>query len=134
MLWEYEIEEEKINKKKLRPKKITKQLWKQKFESKNLKSKLKPYEDHKVITTINDVAESVERMRVSQFLKWVQLILNVWKIWVTVCKTKVIGQDKALKQWHAIRRNRAGFDEGTVQSVASLVGPTGVGKTDWLNN
>ena len=35
-------------------------------------------------------------------------------------QTKVIGQDKAVEAVaRAIRRNRAGFDEGTVQSVAS---------------
>ena len=34
-------------------------------------------EDHKVTATINDAAESVERMTVFQFHKWCKLISNV---------------------------------------------------------
>lgn len=45
---------------------------------------------------------------------------------------KVIGQDEAVKAVaRAIRRNRAGFDEGNRPIGSFLfVGPTGVGKTE----
>ena len=45
---------------------------------------------------------------------------------------KVIGQDKAVEAVaRAIRRNRAGFDEGNRPIGSFLfVGPTGVGKTE----
>ena len=47
-------------------------------------------------------------------------------------QTKVIGQDKAVEAVaNAIRRNRAGFDEGNRPIGSFLfVGPTGVGKTE----
>ena len=47
-------------------------------------------------------------------------------------KAKVIGQDKAVEAVaRAIRRNRAGFDEGNRPIGSFLfVGPTGVGKTE----
>ena len=47
-------------------------------------------------------------------------------------QTKVIGQDKAVEAVaRAIRRNRAGFDEGNRPIGSFLfVGPTGVGKTE----
>ena len=51
-------------------------------------------------------------------------------------QTKVIGQDKAVEAVaRAIRRNRAGFDEGNRPIGSFLfVGPTGVGRLSWLNN
>ena len=49
-----------------------------------------------------------------------------------IVATKVIGQDKAVEAVaKAIRRNRAGFDEGNRPIGSFLfVGPTGVGKTE----
>ncbi len=51
--------------------------------------------------------------RMTGYLKF--WLSNVWKGMGHRLQTKVIGQDKPLKQWHInIRRNRAGFDERAV--------------------
>ena len=49
---------------------------------------------------------------------------------------KVIGQDKAVEAVaRAIRRNRAGFDEGNRPIGSFLfVGPTGLVRLSWLSN
>ena len=89
-------------------------------------------EDAKVTATVNDVAESVERMTgipVSQMgASDIERLKDMGKR----LESKVIGQDEAVKSVaRAIRRNRAGFDEGNRPIGSFLfVGPTGVGKTE----
>ena len=86
----------------------------------------------KVTATIDDVAQSVERLTgipVSDMgANDIEHLKNLDKR----LKSKVIGQDEAVEMVaKAIRRNRAGFSEGD-QPIGSFlfVGPTGVGKTE----
>lgn len=86
----------------------------------------------KIIATIDDVAQSVERLTgipVSDMgANDIERLKNLDKR----LKSKVIGQDEAVEMVaKAIRRNRAGFSEGD-QPIGSFlfVGPTGVGKTE----
>ena len=89
-------------------------------------------EDMKVTASVNDVAESVERITgipVSQMgVSDIERLKNM----AHRLKQKVIGQNKAVEAVsRAIRRNRAGFDEGNRPIGSFLfVGPTGVGKTE----
>ena len=89
-------------------------------------------EDHKVTATINDVAESVERMTGIPVSQMGATDIERLKDMGHRLQTKVIGQDKAVEAVaRAIRRNRAGFDEGNRPIGSFLfVGPTGVGKTE----
>ena len=89
-------------------------------------------EDHKVTATINDVAESVERMTGIPVSQMGATDIERLKDMGHRLRTKVIGQDKAVEAVaKAIRRNRAGFDEGNRPIGSFLfVGPTGVGKTE----
>jgi ATP-dependent Clp protease ATP-binding subunit ClpL len=86
----------------------------------------------KITATIDDVAQSVERLTgipVSDMgANDIEHLKNLDKR----LKSKVIGQDEAVEMVaKAIRRNRAGFSEGD-QPIGSFlfVGPTGVGKTE----
>ena len=89
-------------------------------------------EDHKVTATVNDVAESVERMTRIPVSQMGATDIERLKDMGHRLQTKVIGQDKAVEAVaKAIRRNRAGFDEGNRPIGSFLfVGPTGVGKTE----
>ena len=89
-------------------------------------------EDHKVTATVNDVAESVERMTGIPVSQMGATDIERLKDMGHRLQTKVIGQDKAIEAVaKAIRRNRAGFDEGNRPIGSFLfVGPTGVGKTE----
>ena len=97
------------------------------------KQKIKKTDQKEKITaTIDDVAQSVERLTgipVSDMgANDIERLKNLDKR----LKSKVIGQDEAVKMVaKAIRRNRAGFSEGD-QPIGSFlfVGPTGVGKTE----
>ncbi|ASV95493.1 ATP-dependent protease ClpL [Enterococcus durans] len=97
------------------------------------KQKIKETDQKEKITaTINDVAQSVERLTgipVSDMgANDIERLKNLDKR----LKSKVIGQDEAVEMVaKAIRRNRAGFSEGD-QPIGSFlfVGPTGVGKTE----
>ena len=106
---------------------------KDKQQIKELQSQIDQHsEDKKTTATVNDVAEAVERLTgipVSQMgasdierLRGIGDRLN----------GKVMGQDEAVDAVaRAIRRNRAGFDEGNRPIGSFLfVGPTGVGKTE----
>lgn len=84
----------------------------------------------KITATIDDVAQSVERLTgipVSDMgANDIERLKNLEKR----LKSKVIGQDEAVEMVaKAIRRNRAGFSEGD-QPIGSFlfVGPTGVEK------
>ena len=98
-----------------------------------LENKIKNHtEDMKVKATINDVAESVERMTGIPVSQMGASDIERLKGMNERLKAKVIGQDKAVEVVaRAIRRNRAGFDEGNRLIGSFLfVGPTGVGKTE----
>ena len=86
----------------------------------------------KVTATVNDVAESVERMTGIPVSQMGATDIERLKDMGHRLQTKVIGQDKAVEAVaRAIRRNRAGFDEGNRPIGSFLfVGPTGVGKTE----
>lgn len=88
--------------------------------------------DRKVTATVNDVAESVERMTGIPVSQMGASDIERLKDMGNRLQAKVIGQDKAVEAVaRAIRRNRAGFDEGNRPIGSFLfVGPTGVGKTE----
>ena len=89
-------------------------------------------EDMKVTASVNDVAESVERMTGIPVSQMGASDIERLKDMAHSLQDKVIGQDKAVEAVaRAIRRNRAGFDEGNRPIGSFLfVGPTGVGKTE----
>ena len=89
-------------------------------------------EDMKVTVSVNDVAESVERMTGIPVSQMGASDIERLKDMAHRLQDKVIGQDKAIEAVaRAIRRNRAGFDEGNRPIGSFLfVGPTGVGKTE----
>lgn len=89
-------------------------------------------EDMKVTASVNDVAESVERMTGIPVSQMGASDIERLKDMAHCLQDKVIGQDKAVEAVaRAIRRNRAGFDEGNRPIGSFLfVGPTGVGKTE----
>lgn len=89
-------------------------------------------EDMKVTASVNDVAESVERMTGIPVSQMGASDIECLKDMAHRLQNKVIGQDKAVEAVaRAIRRNRAGFDEGNRPIGSFLfVGSTGVGKTE----
>lgn len=89
-------------------------------------------EDMKVTASVNDVAESVERMTGIPVSQMGVSDIERLKDMAHRLQDKVIGQDKAVEAVaRAIRRNRAGFDEGNRPIGSFLfVGSTGVGKTE----
>ncbi|VKB71030.1 Group II intron maturase [Streptococcus pneumoniae] len=89
-------------------------------------------EDMKVTASVNDVAESVERMTGIPVSQMGASDIERLKDMTHRLQDKVIGQDKAVEAVaRAIRRNRAGFDEGNRPIGSFLfVGSTGVGKTE----
>ncbi|HGQ4451270.1 TPA: AAA family ATPase [Streptococcus pneumoniae] len=89
-------------------------------------------EDMKVTASVNDVAESVERMTGIPVSQMGASDIERLKDMAHRLQDKVIGQDKAVEAVaRAIRRNRAGFDEGN-RPIGSFLfaGSTGVGKTE----
>ena len=102
-------------------------------EIKELEDKLKNSNvAHNTKATVKDVSDTIERLTgipVSQMdASDIERLKNIDKR----LKDKIIGQDKAVDLVsRAIRRNRAGFDEGNRPIGSFLfVGPTGVGKTE----
>ncbi|CJK24447.1 ATP-dependent Clp protease ATP-binding subunit [Streptococcus pneumoniae] len=89
-------------------------------------------EDMKVTASVNDVAESVERMTGIPVSQMGASDIERLKDMAHRLQDKVIGQDKAVEAVaRAIRRNRAGFNEGNRPIGSFLfVGSTGVGKTE----
>lgn len=85
-----------------------------------------------VVATVDDVAQSVERLTGIPVSDMGANDIERLKDLDSRLKSKVIGQDEAVEMVaRAIRRNRAGFSEGE-QPIGSFlfVGPTGVGKTE----
>lgn len=102
-------------------------------EIKELEDKLKNSNvAYNTKATVKDVSDTIERLTgipVSQMdASDIERLKNIDKR----LKDKIIGQDKAVDLVsRAIRRNRAGFDEGNRPIGSFLfVGPTGVGKTE----
>ena len=89
-------------------------------------------ENQKVVAQVNDVAEAVERMTGIPVSQMGASDIERLKDMKSRLQAHVIGQDKAVEAVSkAIRRNRAGFDEGNRPIGSFLfVGPTGVGKTE----
>jgi len=89
-------------------------------------------EAKRVTATVNDVAESVERLMGVPVAQMGASDIERLKGINERLRGKVIGQDEAVEAVsRAIRRNRAGFDEGNRPIGSFLfVGPTGTGKTE----
>ncbi|MFC5631410.1 MULTISPECIES: AAA family ATPase [Streptococcus] len=89
-------------------------------------------DNQKVTAGINDIAESVERLSGVPVSQMGASDIERLKEMAYRLEGKVIGQDQAVEAVaKAIRRNRAGFDEGNRPIGSFLfVGPTGVGKTE----
>ena len=130
---EHEIEEEKAKQETAAAKEDYEAALNAKIRIEELEKKIANHtEDHKVTATVNDVAESVERMTGIPVSQMGATDIERLKDMGHRLQTKVIGQDKAVEAVaRAIRRNRAGFDEGNRPIGSFLfVGPTGVGKTE----
>ena len=130
---EREIEEEKAKQEAAAAKEDYEAALNAKVRIEKLEKKIANHaEDHKVTATVNDVAESVERMTGIPVSQMGATDIERLKDMGNRLQTKVIGQDKAVEAVaRAIRRNRAGFDEGSRPIGSFLfVGPTGVGKTE----
>ena len=130
---EHEIEEEKAKQEVAAAKEDYEAALNAKVRIEELEKQIANHtEDHKVTATVNDVAESVERMTGIPVSQMGATDIERLKDMGHRLQTKVIGQDKAVEAVSkAIRRNRAGFDEGNRPIGSFLfVGPTGVGKTE----
>ena len=90
------------------------------------------HKERKTVATPADVAAAVERLTGIPVSKMGASDIERLKGLSSRLKGKVIGQDEAVEAVaKAIRRNRAGFDEGNRPIGSFLfVGPTGVGKTE----
>ena len=130
---EHEIEAEKAKQEAAAAKEDYEAALNAKVRIEELEKKIANHtEDLKVTATVNDVAESVERMTGIPVSQMGATDIERLKDMGHRLQTKVIGQDKAVEAVaRAIRRNRAGFDEGNRPIGSFLfVGPTGVGKTE----
>lgn len=89
-------------------------------------------EQQKVVATVNDVAQAIERMTGIPVSQMGASDIERLKELKNRLAANVIGQDDAVEAVsRAIRRNRAGFDDGNRPIGSFLfVGPTGVGKTE----
>lgn len=89
-------------------------------------------EQQKMVATVNDVAQAVERMTGIPVSQMGASDIERLKELKNRLAANVIGQDDAVEVVsRAIRRNRAGFDDGNRPIGSFLfVGPTGVGKTE----
>lgn len=130
---EAEIKKEEKNQKAAAAKEDYKAAQAAKDKIADLKKQLSQNsEDEKVTATPEDVANAVEQMTGIPVSKIGASDVERLKDMDKRLEGKVIGQDEAVEAVaHAIRRNRAGFDEGD-QPIGSFlfVGPTGVGKTE----
>ena len=130
---EHEIEEEKAKQEAAAAKEDYEAALNAKVRIEELEKKIANHTaDLKVTATVNDVAESVERMTGIPVSQMGATDIERLKDMGHRLQTKVIGQDKAVEAVaRAIRRIRAGFDEGNRPIGSFLfVGPTGVGKTE----
>ena len=130
---EHEIEEEKAKQEAAVAKEDYEAALNSKIRIEKLEKEIANHaQDRKVTATVNDVAESVERMTGIPVSQMGASDIERLKDMGNRLQAKVIGQDKAVEAVaRSIRRNRAGFDEGNRPIGSFLfVGPTGVGKTE----
>ena len=130
---EREIEEEKAKQEAAVAKEDYEAALNSKIRIEKLEKKIANHaKDRKVTATVNDVAESVERMTGIPVSQMGATDIERLKDMGNRLQAKVIGQDKAVEAVaRSIRRNRAGFDDGNRPIGSFLfVGPTGVGKTE----
>lgn len=130
---EKDIENEKKKQKEAAKKEDYKTAQAAKEKIADLEKQLKEgSENDKVTATPEDVANAVEQMTGIPVSKIGASDVERLKDMDKRLEGKVIGQDKAVEAVaRAIRRNRAGFDEGDSPIGSFLfVGPTGVGKTE----
>ena len=130
---EHEIEEEKAKQEAAVAKEDYEAALNSKIRIEKLEKEIANHaKDRKVTATVNDVAESVERMTGIPVSQMGATDIERLKDMGNRLQAKVIGQDKAVEAVaRSIRRNRAGFDEGNRPIGSFLfVGPTGVGKTE----
>lgn len=130
---EREIEEEKAKQEAAVAKEDYEAALNSKIRVEKLEKKIANHaKDRKVTATVNDVAESVERMTGIPVSQMGATDIERLKDMGNRLQAKVIGQDKAVEAVaRSIRRNRAGFDDGNRPIGSFLfVGPTGVGKTE----
>ena len=130
---EHEIEEEKAKQEAAVAKEDYEAALNSKIRIEKLEKEIANHaKDRKVTATVNDVAESVERMTGIPVSQMGASDIERLKDMGNRLQAKVIGQDKAVEAVaRSIRRNRAGFDEGNRPIGSFLfVGPTGVGKTE----
>ena len=130
---EKEIQEQKDRQQAAADKEDYEEALKAKTKIDQLQSQIDNHtEGHKVTASVNDVAEAVERLTGIPVSKMGTSDIERLKEMNSRLKGKVIGQDEAVEAVsRAIRRNRAGFDEGNRPIGSFLfVGPTGVGKTE----
>ena len=130
---EREIEEEKAKQEAAVAKEDYEAALNSKIRIEKLEKKIANHaKDRKVTATVNDVAESVERMTGIPVSQMGATDIERLKDMGNRLQAKVIGQAKAVEAVaRSIRRNRAGFDDGNRPIGSFLfVGPTGVGKTE----
>lgn len=88
--------------------------------------------EHTAVATVQDISDTIERLTGIPVSQMDDNDIERLKNINNRLKSKIIGQDKAVDMVsRAIRRNRAGFDDGNRPIGSFLfVGPTGVGKTE----
>ncbi|MFD1418703.1 AAA family ATPase [Companilactobacillus keshanensis] len=129
---EKSLKEAEINKEKAAKNEEFEKAADLKKQIEDINAKLNNDDPTEPVAKINDIAESVQRLTgvpVSQMgASDIERLKDMGKR----LKGHVIGQDEAVDMVvRAIRRNRAGFDEGNRPIGSFLfVGPTGVGKTE----
>lgn len=131
------IEKQIKEEKKAQEKAVEKEDYEAALDHKTKAEKLKKqlsenHEERKTVATPADVAAAVERLTGIPVSKMGASDIERLKGLSSRLKGKVIGQDEAVEAVaKAIRRNRAGFDDGNRPIGSFLfVGPTGVGKTE----
>ena len=130
---EKQIKEEKQAQKKAAEKEDYQAALDHKAKAEKLEKQLSEnHEERKTVATPADVAAAVERLTRIPVSKMGASDIERLKGLSSRLKGKIIGQDEAVEAVaKAIRRNRAGFDEGNRPIGSFLfVGPTGVGKTE----
>ncbi|GHN26781.1 ATP-dependent Clp protease ATP-binding protein [Lactobacillus delbrueckii] len=130
---EKQIKEEKQTQEKAAEKEDYEAALDHKTKAEKLEKQLSEnHKERKTVATPADVAAAVERLTGIPVSKMGASDIERLKGLSSRLKSKVIGQDEAVEAVaKAIRRNRAGFDEGNRPIGSFLfVGPTGVGKTE----
>ncbi|GHV97055.1 ATP-dependent Clp protease ATP-binding subunit [Lactobacillus nasalidis] len=130
---EKQIKEEKQAQEKAAEKEDYEAALEHKTKAEKLEKQLSAsHEERKTVATPADVAAAVERLTGIPVSKMGASDIERLKGLSSRLKGKVIGQDEAVEAVaKAIRRNRAGFDDGNRPIGSFLfVGPTGVGKTE----